>query len=40
MPTVTVTLPEPADPNPYTDGVKVATFSGGGSYESTPPGPP
>ena len=28
LPTVTVTLPEPDGPNPYTDGIKVATFLG------------
>ncbi|MBN2848880.1 MAG: PQQ-binding-like beta-propeller repeat protein [Coriobacteriia bacterium] len=28
LPTVTITLPEPAGPNPYTDGIKVGTFLG------------
>lgn len=28
MPTVTVALPEPDGPDPYTDGIKVATFLG------------
>ncbi len=28
LPTVTITLPEPSGPNPYTDGVKVGTFLG------------
>lgn len=28
LPTVTVTLPEPTGPNPYTDGIKVGTFLG------------
>ncbi|MDO8880133.1 MAG: PQQ-binding-like beta-propeller repeat protein [Coriobacteriia bacterium] len=28
LPTVTVTLPEPTGPNPYTDGIKVASFLG------------
>ncbi len=29
LPTVTVSLPEPAGPNPYTDGIKVGSFLGG-----------
>lgn len=28
LPTVTITLPEPDGPNPYTDGIKVTTFLG------------
>lgn len=28
LPTVTITLPEPTGPNPYTDGIKVGTFLG------------
>lgn len=28
LPTVTVTLPEPSGPNPYSDGPKIATFLG------------
>ncbi|MRS11702.1 MAG: hypothetical protein EG823_01360 [Actinobacteria bacterium] len=28
LPTVTVTLPQPDGPNPYTDGIKVASFLG------------
>jgi len=28
LPTVTVTLPEPTGPNPYTDGIKIGTFLG------------